>query len=278
MAAIAAVAQTPAPWPKPSFEVASIKPTTARGPVNTSPGGEYVAAGQPLKALIALSHRIRGFQVLGGPAWVGTDLWEIQAKAPEGRVPARSTQRDLNKPDVMDLMLQSLLEDRFQLKLHQETRQLPVYELVVAKGGPKLTLSENQGPILPRDPSAPIRRQPNGLPEMIRGMYSIGGFGTVPGGRKFEGKAIALSALINQLIGMMNRPIIDKTNLTGLYDIKLEWIPDNLQATPGGPPAPDSEGPTLTTAIQEQLGLRLESTKGPVEVIVIDSVQRPTEN
>ena len=100
--------------------------------------------------------------MLGGRAWVSTDLWEVQARAPEASVPEyiiTRTQTDLSRPDTMDLMAQALLEDRFQLRLHQETRQLPIYELVVAKSGLKLTLSEDQGPILPRDPSTPIRRQ-----------------------------------------------------------------------------------------------------------------------
>jgi len=209
------------------------------------------------------------------------ELWEIQAKAEEGSVPPQPrTFADLARPDAMGLMLQSLLEDRFQLKHHRETRQLPIYEVVVAKSGPKIRLAEDQSPLGTDGLRAtPPPRLPNGLPVLTRGTYSI--FRN-PSGMKFEAKAIPLDRFVNMLINVTKRTVIDKTGLAGLYDIKLEWAPDTLQAVPltaDGPPVVAAPaGPVLTTAIEEQLGLRLLSTKAPLEVLVIDHVERPSEN
>lgn len=262
---------------KPKFEVVSIKPTTIRGPVNTSPGGRYVAVGESLRALIGYAYRLRDYQVMGGPAWASTDLWEIQAKAPEGSVqpsPRPDTtdfdamERLMRQPDTMALMLQSLLEDRFQLKIHHETREMGVYELAVAKGGLKMKPSADQ---TRPEPTAPglgaFGRQANG--SLRRGTMSMSR-GVI------EGQAVPFWMLFNSIRNQfMDRPLVNKADLAGLYDINLKWEPDSLQATPGGA---TPEGPSLTTALQEQLGLRVESTKGPVDVIIIDSVQRPSEN
>jgi uncharacterized protein (TIGR03435 family) len=259
---------------KPAFEVASIKLTTVRGPINTPPGGTFVAAGQSLVGLIQYAYRIRGYQVIGGPGWANTDLWVIQAKAPEGSVLARpnpdmadfdAMERMLSQPDKIALMLQSLLEDRFQLKIHHETKEMGVYELAVAKNGLKMKLAADQTRPEPPPPGL-FPRQVNG--ELRRGSALMGR-------GSFEGQAIPFWTLFNSIRNQLDRPLMNKVDLKGLYDIKLKWEPDNLQATPGGVPP---EGPSLTTALQEQLGLRLESTKGPVDVIVIESVQRPSEN
>jgi len=283
VAAIAAAAQAPTAQ-KPQFEVASVKPTKLRGPIDTPPGGRFIAVGNPLRTLIGFAYRVRSFQIIGGPSWVDTDLWEIQAKAEEGSVPAPQPRSrsiaDAMKVDAIALMLQSLLEDRFQLKLRHETRDFPAYELVVAKGGLKMRLDEDQTPLGTGGRSTPPPRLPNGLPVLTRGMSRIGGG---PRGMQFEANAIQMDLFVNTLANATNRTIIDKTGLTGLYDFKLEWAPDNLQApvslTADAPPAASAPtGPSLTTALEEQLGLRLVSTKAPLEVLVIDSVQKPSEN
>jgi uncharacterized protein (TIGR03435 family) len=172
-------------------------------------------------------------------------------------------------------MVQSLLEDRFQLKVHGETRDLPVYELTVAKGGPKAKLSEDQSPPMlpePGTPPPPPGTVPRGLMRMGRG--------------DFADSAISID---NFALGALyvGRPVIDKTGLKGLYDIKLQWAPERVSnAGPFQPGAPiagpdtaaDPSGLSIFTAVQEQLGLKLESTKGPVKVLVIDRVQKPSEN
>jgi uncharacterized protein (TIGR03435 family) len=260
---------------KPVFEVSTVKPSAVLGPINSSPG-RFIAAGSSLKGLVTYAYRMKDYQVLGGPSWMSTDRWEIQATVPDGVVVPRPTnmeelEKALRTPDAIALMLQSLLEERFKLKMHLETKDLPIYELTVAKGGPKLTLADDQRPIVFGTAPALPERLPNGLPVLTRGGYSIRGGPS----RLFQGRAIAIWQLINVLYVDLDRPVVDKTNLKGLYDVKFEWAPQNLQAAPETAPAGAS---LLTTAIQEQLGLKLESTKGPVEVIVVDSAQKPSGN
>jgi uncharacterized protein (TIGR03435 family) len=258
---------------KPAFEVASIKPSTVGGPITTPPG-RFIAVGQSLKGLIEHAYRVRDYQILGGPGWMSSDRWEIQAKVPDGViVPRASTMEELEKmlttPDAVSVMLQSLLQERFQLTMHRENRELPIYELSIGRGGSKMTLAEDQTPIVfgPPPSGPPIITQ-----ALTRGGYSIR---SRPDRRSFEGKAISLWRVVNLLVNELGRPVVDKTGLTGLYDVKLEWAPETLQAVPENVPPGASR---LTTAIQEQLGLKLESTKGLVEVIVVDSAQKPSEN
>ena len=255
-----------APAQKPSFEVASVKPGRERTSLlNVAPGGRFSATGFTLKWLIGFAYRLREDQMLGGPTWITKDLWDIEAKAAEGSVPPHSSS-DNTKPDTTALMLQSLLEDRFQLRLHSETRDFPVYLLTVGKGGPKLNLSKDQTDVnvapvqnVPLDqPHGMMRRTPDGVTA-----------NTVP-----------LSLLTNFLSQQLGRPILDKTGLEGLFDFKLHWTPPPI-AAPGIPAGPDAasdpSGVSIFTAIQE-LGLKLEAAKAPLEVLVIESVQRPTEN
>jgi uncharacterized protein (TIGR03435 family) len=178
---------------------------------------------------------------------------------------------------------------------------LPVYELVVARGGPKLKLSADPNPTPPPlpAPGGPdgrgrgdalrggppgLRGNPPPVGQCAPGPVPPGFFG---GGRGcLQGSAIPLTTLTNSLQNQLGRPVVDKTGLTGRFDIKLEWMPGAEQA-PGpfapnpdlpAPPPADLSGPSIFTALQEQLGLRLESAKGPVEVVVIDSAEKPSEN
>jgi uncharacterized protein (TIGR03435 family) len=174
-------------------------------------------------------------------------------------------------------MVQSLLEDRLQLKIHRETRELPVYELLVAKGGSKMSLSADQSPEKPPEPGSPPLSMPQRGAPAPRGMMKMGR-------GSLETNGVPISNFIMGLSQQLGRPVIDKTGLKGFYDIKLQWSPELGQGlfAPGSaepaPPPSDASGPSIFTAIQEQLGLRLESAKGPVDVLVIDSVQKPTEN
>jgi len=233
----------------PKFEVASIKPADPNVPgfrIQTAPGGRYIATGVTVKFLIAQAYGVMEFQVSGGPSWIGNERYEINAKGESGIE---------NKPGQMGLRLQGLLADRFQLQLAGEAKEMPIYALVVAKNGAKLKEST----------------------------VGVDGRRMQTGRGRIEVQGIDMASLANTLSQQVGRKVLDKTGLTGNYDFKLEWTPEFGQ--PQGPKdgaaesAPvDSAGPSLFTAMQEQLGLKLESTKGPVEVLVIDRVEKPTEN
>ncbi|HYL39521.1 MAG TPA: TIGR03435 family protein [Bryobacteraceae bacterium] len=244
--------------PKKGFEVATIKPNAEKDNRFMMPGGPqggtYKATGVTLKMLIMYAYGVRAaFQVAGGPSWIGTERWDIQAKV-AGETPVTR--------DQFLQMLRDLLEDRFQLKARRESKEMPVYELVVAKNGPKLT---------PHTGGAP---KPE---DRIRIRYGSLQFrqGT-PAGLAF------------QLSVQLGRTVIDKTGLTGEYDFNLEWAPEpgqgglegiGLPPDPNLPLAPaDPNRASIFIAIQEQLGLHLESQKGPVEMVVIDSVEKPSAN
>jgi uncharacterized protein (TIGR03435 family) len=265
---------------RPSFEVASIKPSDPgqRGSsIMNQPGGRVVIRGMPLRALVTFAYRVRDFQISGGPGWMGTDQWDIEARAEEGSVPRLTGLPDPNRPDPIAIRLQSLMEDRFQLKMHRDFRELPIYELSIAKGGSKVKLAADQSSYRPpeRDAAPPSMPSGGGMPRFS--MWT--GRGTL------EAVAMEFTNIVQALSSTLGRTVVDKTGLKGLYDLKLQWTPD---APPtGGAPAAigaeppsviDPNGPSIFTAVQEQLGLRLESTKGPVDVLVIDNVQKPTEN
>jgi uncharacterized protein (TIGR03435 family) len=238
------------------FDVATIKPSAVndgRFAYLGLPGGALSATGVPLKMLLMEAYGVKAFQISGEPDWANTARWDIEAKV-EG-VQGRLSQAQHGA------MLRVLLEDRFQLKVRRETREMPVYALVVEKGGSKLTLHTGEPP----PPGQTIRQ---GL-----GMFSV--------------KKGGLALLAAQLERQLWRVVIDRTGLKGEYDYTLHWTPETGQGGPeslGLPPqaepaAPvDSKGPSIFTALQEQLGLKLESQRGPVEIIVIESVEKPSEN
>jgi uncharacterized protein (TIGR03435 family) len=259
--------------PKPQFEVASIKPSAPdqRGTfIRSAPGGRLNITNMPVKEMITLAWRIQPFQISGSPGWLDSVRFDISAKPEDG-----SKQSDL------PTMFQALLADRFQLKFHRETKELPIYALVVAnkegKLGPKLTESK-EGGCTPFDPSKPPPPPDPSKPPVM------GCGGMMMGPDRMTALSVPIANLIPMLSRILGRTVIDKTGLTGKYDINMEWTPDESQAlrfSPDGPrpPAPsDTTGPSIFTALQEQLGLKLESQKGPVEVFVIDHVDRPSEN
>ena len=243
---------------RPEFAVASIKPNTANSPVtggvgNGGAGGKNIS----LRMLIGLAWRIQEFQISGGPGWSKSDRFDVEGKA-------ENRNADY---DQLRLMLRSLLEDRFKLKYHREMKESPAYALVVGKDGPKIKPSADQSPEV-NGPSLP-GAGPN------HGAIRIGAGSLI-------GNAVTLSLFTRFLSQRLDRTIVDRTNLAGRFDILLQWTPapGEMPYDPGGNMlAPsDSSGPSVFTAIQEQLGLKLESTRSLVDVFVIDHVEKPSGN
>jgi bla regulator protein blaR1 len=294
--AVASVFAQPATAPL-TFEVATIKPSSGddrRSAMMFQPGGGFRATGITFKMLLTLAYDVREFQISGGPKWIETDRYDITAKAERGATanadsePPRSmlSMSDQERKTMQEQMaqrLQGLLADRCHLVTHKETKEQQVYALVVGKGGSKLKaasetgerrgLSQGQGP--GERQGTPDRPLPGGRAGMMRM-----GRGDVEGNGPIE-------FLIRAISSQLGRPVIDRTGLKGNFDIKLQWTPDSGQgskpfgdAPPPGvePPPSDPNGPSIFTALQEQLGLRLESQKGPVDLIVIDRVEKPSEN
>jgi len=253
-ALLAAFAQT---LERPRFEVASVKPNKdgvgARGGAGIGSASEH---NMTVRFLLWFSYRVQPFQIVGGPSWIDADHFDIEARAEDPHA----------GPDQIRLMLQSLLEDRFHLRLHREMRQSPIYALVVAKGGPKIKLSADQTSPDVNGPSPPGSPLPN------HGAIRFGA-------GSFLANAVPLEFFCRMLSQRLDRFVIDQTKLPGRYDFLLQWKPDPGERPTDAPAAPDIESrPSIFTAIQEQMGLKLESARGPVEVLVIDHIEKPTEN
>jgi uncharacterized protein (TIGR03435 family) len=254
----------------PAFEVVSVKPNrSGSGSVRVDlPDDGYSATNIPLKLLVASAYGMKQEQISGAPSWVESARYDIQAKVAGSDVAAM---RRLSIGG-RNSMLQQVLSDRFKLKVHRGQQELPVYELVIAKKGPKLKEAT------PADTYANGIKGPDGLARA--GMMWM-----IPG--QITGQAIPVSNLARLLSRQLGLTIVDKTGLTGKYDIKLQWDPEEWRGPMfAGPiggnqeaaPPPDATGPSIFTALREQLGLRLQSTKGPVETVVIDHIERPSEN
>jgi uncharacterized protein (TIGR03435 family) len=179
--------------------------------------------------------------------------------------------------------LQSLLEDRFHLKTHRATRELPVYSLVAARGGLKLSPPKEGGCVGSAADALPEwaggrMAAPGELPPGKRLCGSVG-FNLGPTGERMQGEKIAMPEFIRTLSLMLDRSVVDKTSFGGLFDLQLDFVPDETTpAIPAPPPGSPINGPSLLRALQQQLGLQLESTKGPVQVIVVDQAESPSEN
>lgn len=224
----------------------------------------------PLIVMVREAFGLEPDHVIAGPGVAKlSSNFDIEAKvAPEDAPKLKELRFEQRR-----LMLVALLEERCGLKYHHETRDLPGYELVVAKGGVKMQASkpDSEGP----DPG------PGPAPSPGRHMLMMRGRGHI------ESTGTGMSGLVRVLSGQLGRTVVDKTGVTGDFDYKLDWTPDDAlpQMPKSSNPAPgdntssqDTGGPSLFTALEEQLGLKLESTKGPVDVIVIDQLEQPTAN
>jgi uncharacterized protein (TIGR03435 family) len=264
LAAVGAMGQTATPPLK--FEVASVKPADPNAKTNSSSrdAGEGLdIRNVPVRNLITLAYGLQDFQLLNAPGWINSEGYDVVAKAATYEIhsppaspqspPESLDQRKLRFDRVRE-RLRSLLADRFGLVVHYETREHSVYLLTVAKNGPKLK------EVLTAD----------GPPHKEEGRGHSRGF------------AVPIEMLATTLSNATHVTVLDKTGLTGRYDYTLDWTPDLQGAQPANPEidaaqAPDS-GPTIYTAVREQLGLRLESGKAPGDVVVIDHVDRPSAN
>jgi uncharacterized protein (TIGR03435 family) len=224
-----------------AFESASVKPANSGklGPSVDTFAGRFKATNATVRYLLQYAYSVMDFQVAGGPTWIGSEKYDIDAKG-ESNVKDREYRS----------MMSALLADRFRLKFHRETRELPVYALVLAKNGPKL---------LPAAKDAKSSMDGN------RGELTVR-----------NATVVEFASILSNVLG---RKVVENTGLTGRYDLTLKWTPDDSRTQPGSNlRLADPAGLPIFTAIQEQLGLKLESTKGPIEVLVIDSVEHPTEN
>jgi len=268
---------------KPRFEAAAIKPVSQEGPdekrpglnVRMLPGGRLVAKDVLLRYFIQNAWGVEPFQISGGPSWIDSAHYDINAKA-EGN-PNNSQMR---------LMMQALLQDRFKLRLHHETKELPVYELTAANSGIKLQ-EPKQGSCISPDPGAPPSPPVPGQPIPCGRVLMMMSSSRVA----MQGGKVSMTELVRVLSNVLGRTVVDKTGFTSTFDVHLEFTPDeSLGGAPSPPPSPaaanDSTGPvpspdvhgTIFVAIQEQLGLKFKSAKGSVDVLIIDSLEKPSAN
>jgi bla regulator protein blaR1 len=274
--------------PLPSFEVATIKPASPQPrPSSTSPA-EVRISNVTARNLIEQAYGIpwtsaENERVLGGPAWLDTNRYDIVARIPADLAEAQQKlSRDQQKQQI-SLMLQSLLAERFHLKLHFETRVLTVYALVVAKPHPYLVESAIQPQSAQPQPTGPESPAPISLPSKPEGLRH--GILVLYNGQsaKMTARQASLDDLVHWFAGYSEvggRPVVNQTGRTGLYDFTLRWTRQSLAATPqpASSDAADTDAPPLFTALPDQLGLRFNTTKAPVEVILIDHTDPPTDN
>jgi bla regulator protein blaR1 len=248
--------------------VASIKSNSGmdrRVSIGAPSPGSFKAENVWLRFLIQMAWNVKDFQVLGGPGWAASDRFDINAKAGSGA-----------NFEQMRPMLQALLEDRFRLVLHRETKDLPVYALLPAKGGIKASLAGGcavQEPGVPAPAAVPGQKSPTFCGSMM----------TSP--RGMNATAITMEQFATALANTMQRTVVDKTGFADKFDVHLEWTAD--QSTPGfwapglAPPLGtglSTDGASIFTVIQEQLGVKLESTQDAVAILVIDHAEKPSAN
>jgi uncharacterized protein (TIGR03435 family) len=260
------------------YEVATIFPSKPGGNavgLLPSPNG-LIARNATLQMLVTSAYGVQNYQVSGGPSWFTSDLYDIDAKIDASVADALQKLSIAERTTARQQMLQKLLTERFRLTIRRETTEGPVYSLVITKSGSKLTQAKSG------DTYA------NGLHDRDGHARGAGSefIGVNAGALTLTGQAVPITNLIRLLARYVDRPIFDKTGLTGDFDFFLQFTANqgSLQASGGtgssGPPqaSSDTNAPYLLAAIQEQLGLKLESGKGPVEMIVIDHVEKPSGN
>jgi len=297
--------------PAPAFDVSSVKRNTSPGPMRMrNAPGNFSATNVPVRQLIRMAYQLQDFQIVGGPDWATRDSFDV-----EGRFDPAAPLPGFDTPaQKMFAMLKTLLRDRFGMVARMDTRELPVLALTVVRAdgklGPQMQRSAvdcaalapgpGRGPVAGRGGPAPGRigaaERSGGLPP------PDGRGGPPPPGTPFSlgerpvcgdqmgfGRLLAGGMPIGRLAGQVlsqltGRVVIDRTGLTGTYDVDLKWTPTPDQLPPGPPPPGvepppiDPNGPSLFAALQEQLGLKLEAERGPVEVLVIERLEPPSEN
>jgi bla regulator protein BlaR1 len=261
--------------PLPSFEVASIKlaPPGGRGHGFQMPDpGRFRTINASPKLMIQFAYNLKDFQLMGGPNWTDSKEYDIDAKVSDEEVAAMAKMPGDQGREQLRLMMRSLLADRFKLTVSHEAKELPIYALVVAKGGPKLTPTT----YTPPDPGAP--KPPT---EPKDGPHLLLGNGTISGAYQPISRLADLLASVPDLGG---RVVQDQTGITGRYDFEMRFSMQPFPGKNGGPlpdsapAADDTSEPSIFTALEEQMGLKLESTKGPVEVYTIQHIEEPSEN
>lgn len=264
-----AQAQATAPVAGTAFDIASVKPANpeARGTrIMMTPGGGVNISNAPLRELISFAYDVRNFQITGGPGWLGSERFDILAKMESsGDEPApggpRPSEAQMTKTaEQARQRMQALLAERFQLVVHRESKEMSAYALTVGKSGPKLKEATGEVP-----GQRGVRMQ--------RGQMNV--------------QSGSLDLVTRVLSNELRRPVVDQTGLKGVYDFELKWVPETPAPGPsdsGGPgpgaapAASDSAGPSLFTAVQEQLGLKLEARKVPVEMVIVDRADKPSAN
>ena len=262
------------------FDAISIKPDNGGTSINNqglissrvmvrNPPDGFSAVNANARFLIANAYDVKEDQISGGPDWVGSKGFDIDAKV-TGTDP--SDPHQLTKAQRGE-GLQALLADRFKLAFHTETKEAPIYVLTEGKGAPKLKESKPSDAPPANIPPGAVVRGPDGGGPPRGGMMRMSGPGNL------TVTAMTMTQFATLLSSQLHRTVVDKTGLTSSYDFTLQWTPDNAPVGPGGDAQPsDPTGPTIFTAVQEQLGLKLESTKGPVKTLVIDHIEPPSEN
>jgi uncharacterized protein (TIGR03435 family) len=239
-------------------------------------GGRFTTTNSTVKMLVGLAYKVQGFEISGGPGWIDSDGYDINAKAAESSLTL----------DQLRPMVQALLEDRFKLKVRRETKEMPIYAALPARNGTKVPEAREGGCVLPGSNSPPNNPPTSPAAPSHRPLAPCGGFIMNP--NRLVGGSISMTQLANVLSSFLGRPVIDKTGFAGKFDVELEFSPDGIVfgpggvRVPGGPPPEtanaDTSRPSIFTALQEQLGLKLDSQKGLGEILIIDHVERPSEN
>jgi uncharacterized protein (TIGR03435 family) len=236
----------------PAFEVATIKRNVSVGQLSSirgQPGGRVTVTNHTLRNIVRQTNRLQSYQIVGGPEWVDQDRWDIVAKG-EGDPPF----------EQLTAMMQTLLTDRFKLLTHRETREMPIYALVLVRPDGRLGPQVKASTVDCAAIAAAARSRGGTPPPPGAGPQC----GTNINNSRLRMSAQLMTDLARNLSIVTDRMVVDKTGLTGIFDLELQWN--------------DTDGPSLVTAVQEQLGLKLDAQRGPVDVLVIDSAQKPIED
>jgi uncharacterized protein (TIGR03435 family) len=267
---LAAVAQQVA-TPLPTFDVVSIKPSQSsavRGGLRFNPSGRVEWTNTTLRNLLRMAYQRFGFDprdVVGGPGWIDSEGFDIIATAER---PPRN--RPDGFPEELLAMIRALVQDRFKVRVHNEQREAPIYAMVLTRSDGKT------GPSLHPVADACAEAMKALAEKTPRSERPPCSFGATAG--RLIGTGVTLTMFANVLSGFVGRNVVDRTGLNGSFDIELTYDPASAAKAPPGPTTRDDTAPSIFTALQEQLGLKLESTRGTVDVLVIDQAERPSPN